>query len=176
MRTATLADAEAVARVNIESWRKAYRGKMPQTHLDALDPAERTSTWQEWLTLNAGGIFVLDDPAEGVVGYVSVGASRDPAADPATTGQVWAIYVAPGHWGRGGGRLLMATAVDRLAALGFREATLWVLDTNERARHFYEAAGWRPDGTTKPGNARGFPLPELRYRTDLPLHHCPPPA
>lgn len=33
--------------------------------------------------------------------------------------------------------------------LAFGEATLWVLHGNRRARHFYEALGWRLDGTER---------------------------
>ena len=36
----------------------------------------------------------------------------------------------------------MAGAEERLRGLGFRRAELWVLVGNERARRFYEAAGW----------------------------------
>jgi hypothetical protein len=42
--------------------------------------------------------------------------------------------------------------------------TLWVLDTNERARRFYEARGWRADGTSKSDASRGSPVVEVRYR------------
>ena len=56
----------------------------------------------------------------------------------------------------------------RLRAEGFEELTLWVLDTNIRARHFFEAAGWHPDGTSKVDASRGFPLAEVRYRFRFP--------
>jgi hypothetical protein len=42
-----------------------------------------------------------------------------------------------------------------------------VLDTNERTRRFYEAAGWRPDGETKVEPWGTFDLSEVRYRIDL---------
>jgi hypothetical protein len=41
--------------------------------------------------------------------------------------------------------------------------------SNVRARRFYEAAGWRPDGAAKIDDSRGFPLEEVRYRHDLRL-------
>jgi hypothetical protein len=41
---------------------------------------------------------------------------------------------------------------------------LWVLETNTRARRFYESGGWRADGSSKTANSRGFPLVEVRYR------------
>src|SRR5690606_41064361 len=62
-------------------------------------------------------------------------------------GEVTAIYLRQAHWGRGIGRRLFAAVVDRLREAGFEEAILWVLDTNARARRFYEAAGWEADGS-----------------------------
>ena len=43
-----------------------------------------------------------------------------------------------------GGMIIAAEAA--MAELGFGSAMLWVLEDNARARAFYEAAGWRPDG------------------------------
>jgi hypothetical protein len=44
-----------------------------------------------------------------------------------------------------------------------------VLDTNQRARRFYEAGGWHSDGTLKqePWPDAGFTLSEVRYRRPL---------
>jgi hypothetical protein len=61
------------------------------------------------------------------------------------------------------GRSLFDTAVSDIVTHRFRGAVLWVLDTNERARRFYEAAGWRPDGATKTEDRPGGKLQEVRY-------------
>jgi ribosomal protein S18 acetylase RimI-like enzyme len=37
-------------------------------------------------------------------------------------------------------------ALEHLRAQGFREATLWVLERNNRARGWYERIGWRSTG------------------------------
>jgi hypothetical protein len=47
---------------------------------------------------------------------------------------------------------------------GYREVTLWVLDTDERARRFYEAGGWRTDGTSRTDESRGSAVVAVRYR------------
>jgi RimJ/RimL family protein N-acetyltransferase len=75
--------------------------------------------------------------------------------------------VTPSVWGTGVGRELMAVAVDRLREAGFRSATLWVLRDNERARRFYERAGWSPDGAEKDDVVAGATVTEVRYRVDL---------
>jgi hypothetical protein len=61
----------------------------------------------------------------------------------------------------------MATAVAGLVRLGYANAILWVLDTNERARRFYALAGWEQDGASKTDGSRGFPITEVRYRRTL---------
>jgi hypothetical protein len=56
------------------------------------------------------------------------------------------------------------TTTDWLRATGFWCATLWALDSNDRARRFYRKAGWVPDGATKVDEREGFSLQEVRYR------------
>jgi hypothetical protein len=62
---------------------------------------------------------------------------------------------------------LLDAAIGDIVAHRFAAAILWVLDTNERARRFYEAAGWRPDGGTKREDRPGGTLNEIRYRRSL---------
>ncbi len=74
------------------------------------------------------------------------------------------IYVHPDHWDSGVGARLHDAAMQALRECGFREATLWVLDINERARLFYERRGWFNDGGIKHEERDGVPLVEWRYR------------
>ncbi len=94
------------------------------------------------------------------------GTSEDADADP-KTGEVYAIYLEPGRLGTGVGRVLFAHAVDDLRERGFNVATLWVLETNERTRRFYEIAGWKPDGTVASERVDCEMRPTLRYRVEL---------
>jgi GNAT superfamily N-acetyltransferase len=165
IRPAKVADAEAIAVVHVRTWQVAYRGQVPQDHLDRLDPAERSAAWTDGLRAAEPptATFVLED-GDAVIGFVHVSPSRDDDVDPADVGEVNAIYLLPAHWGRGGGRLLLAAGLRALRAAGFTAATLWVMDSNARARRFYEAAGWRPDGATKMHRPWGFALVQVRYR------------
>ena len=49
VRLATLADAEAIARVHVLTWQTAYRGLVPDDFLDALAIDRRTETWRNML-------------------------------------------------------------------------------------------------------------------------------
>jgi GNAT superfamily N-acetyltransferase len=97
------------------------------------------------------------------VGFVSCGPPRDDDVAPLTA-EIFALYVIPGAWRSGVGRALMATAVDHLRARGAETLTLWVLEANARARAFYEAEGWQPDGASQPLDMGGFSVIEVRYR------------
>lgn len=170
IRRAVLADAVAIGLVHVRSWQSAYRGKIPQDYLDGLDPARRAQAWRqimEEVGPSRGGVLVAVDEGGGITGFVNFGPSRDRDADPRVTGEVFAIYVAPDAWGTGAGRALMGSAVAGLARLGYADATLWVLDANERARRFYALAGWKADGAAKTDASRGFAITEVRYRRTL---------
>ncbi|MGD0560880.1 MAG: GNAT family N-acetyltransferase, partial [Streptosporangiaceae bacterium] len=149
VRPAAVADAEGVGLVHVRSWQSAYRGKIPQEHLDGLDPAGRAQVWRrimEEAEPSRGGVLVAVAAGGGIIGFASFGPSRDSDTDPRVTGEVFAIYADPDAWGTGAGRALMASAVAELARLGYASAILWVLDTNDRARRFYALAGWQEDG------------------------------
>jgi L-amino acid N-acyltransferase YncA len=166
VRRATAVDVPAIAEVHVCSWHESYVGQVPQSYLDGLAVEDRTRTWHEW-TARAEwpnpDLLVLVDDDDVVVGFASVSASHD--RDAATsTGEVAAIYTRQRVWGRGWGRALMDAAIARLRQAGYGDATLWVLDTNHRARRFYQQGGWCWDGTTKSDVIGGRNVTELRYR------------
>ena len=180
VRPATLADAAEIAVIHVRSWQAAYRGLMPQDFLDALDPAARAARWRQNLAAldwPASGVLVVsaglqaagpETASSGIAGFAGYWPTRDDDDDPAVTGEVAAIYLHPDAWGEGLGRQLMTATLANLAAAGYRDATLWVLQDNARARRFYSQAGWTADGAAKADDLDGFPLLEVRYRRLLP--------
>jgi GNAT superfamily N-acetyltransferase len=170
VRPATLADAAGIGLVHVRSWQSAYRGKVPQGHLDGLDPARRAEVWRrimEETDPSRGWVYTSVAEGGGITGFVSFGPSRDGDTDPRVTGEVFAIYADPDAWGTSAGRALMASAVAELARLGYADAILWVLDANDRARRFYALAGWEEDGMSKTDGSRGFDITEVRYHRTL---------
>ena len=106
------------------------------------------------------------ETVDGVVGFCGFAPSRDDD-DPAHTAEVLTIYLLRDAAGRGIGRELFASAVGRLAELGYERATLWVMASNDRSRRFYEAAGWSWDGTTSEHRFDCANVPIVRYVLDL---------
>ena len=154
--------------MHVETWQVAYAHAFPPAGLASLSVAERARRWTGMLAAPAPRSAVLVAERGGrLIGFASVGPSRDPGADDAV-GELYAVYVLPAEWGRGSGRRLLAEAADAMREAGFREATLWVLDDNPRARRAYEAAGWATDGAEKEDTVLGdVPVTEVRYRKTL---------
>jgi RimJ/RimL family protein N-acetyltransferase len=169
-----LEDAPSIATVYVRSWQGAYPGLIPQPYLDALTPEDRVAMWEAELAAwpQTGTIVLLGPSApegeEGpITGFVSFSPTRDDDADPATVGELRTIYLDPTVFGTGGSDLLMTAALVALRGAAFASATLWALETNARARRFYERRGWRPDGATKLHDWGAFVATDVRYRIDL---------
>ena len=99
-------------------------------------------------------------------GFAAFGPSRDGDAPPGT-GEIPAIYLAPEVVGGGVGRELFEETVATLRRTGYARATLWVLEANDRARLFYERAGWVRDGATSSHDFDCANEPMVRYGVDL---------
>ncbi|HEX6838029.1 MAG TPA: GNAT family N-acetyltransferase [Polyangia bacterium] len=166
IRRATVDDAVAIAGVHVRAWRWAYRGIIPDDVLAAMSLPEREEKWREHFGRDDGAeTFVAEEGAR-VLGFCTIGAARDEGLDGGV-GEVQAIYLDEDAAGRGVGRALLAVAIARLRERGYVRAILWVLEHNPRARRFYEAAGWRPDGAARTTQRPTYERSELRYAIDL---------
>jgi RimJ/RimL family protein N-acetyltransferase len=165
-------DAPAVARVHVASWRQAYRSLLPQEYLDSLSVEARTTTWAKAFSqLPDQTSTTLVGELDGqIVGFACVGPNRDDDPEMASA-ELWGLYLDPAHWGAGHGHTLHTSALDVARASGATAATLWVLTTNQRGRHFYERHGWVSDGTEKTVWRGDVRLDEIRYRISLGQEH-----
>ena len=167
IRRAEVHDALQIAQVHVGTWQFAYRGQMPDAFLNSLSVENRAKFWQETLSIpNSVPVVWVAEENDKVVGFCSMGMSRDDDRKP-ETGEIYAIYVDSNSMGKGVGSKLMDKGVETLRQNGFEEATLWVLDTNEKTRRFYESKGWKEDGAIKTELQDGFELKEVRYRIML---------
>ena len=158
-KTARRDDLFAVSRVYEESWRRAYRGLLPQEYLDSL-PA---GNWVPYLKQAGRESLILLD-GDSVIGAAGCCASRVP--ELAGWGEIASIYLLPEYWGKGWGKLLFSAAVEQLEAMGCRKLFLWVLEGNQRARAFYERMGFRPSGIDRDDELGGRPVREIQYRLE----------
>jgi ribosomal protein S18 acetylase RimI-like enzyme len=133
------ADAEALARVHVQSWRETYRGLLPDAYLARMSEVAHARRWR-WslsypgendVTLAAAG------PNE-LVAYASGGPSR---SGRTPEGEIHTLYVLRAAQGEGVGRALVQGAARALAANGFSALMISVLRDNRPARAFYEQLG-----------------------------------
>ena len=159
-RLALGADADALARVQVDTWRVAYRGMLPDDYLDSLQVEPRIGRWRRFLR-DGATVHVADEAGE-VVGFCSVGSSGDEG-----WGEVFAIYVHPSRWDEGHGGELLEAGEGSLRDHGFSRALLWVLESNARAREFYERRGWSLGKPFRVEEIGGVQVGEVRYQTEL---------
>lgn len=167
IRPATSRDAKAVADIHVATWQAAYEGLMPDDYLQKITVDKRLAYWREAIEFSEPQLLVATE-GEQIVGFVGFDRSRDPGTK-SSTGEIWAMYVTPAHWGKGAGLALWDGAREGLKEEGCTQVTLWVLLRNERALRFYEhGAGFKremPSLKTVPfGSAR---LEEIRLKRSV---------
>lgn len=151
---------EGVQRVAQTTWRATYRGTILDADIERfLERNYSIAALEQILERPLISLHVALDGEE-LVGYATAGVNRYGEAE------LFAIYVLPDYQGRGVGRLLWQAARAFLAATGRDDFILWVLDSNETARRFYERQGARFAGE------RDFPMGtaairEVLYRTPI---------
>ena len=142
-------DADEVAALQSRLWRATYTGLVPEGVLRLRDDSANVRVWRERARTHAlrgwsdegARTLVAHDGDGRPIGWASTGPPRDD--DPPTPTELWSLYVAEGHHGRGVAGHLLAAVLPSSA-----RAHLWVLRGNDRAIAFYRREGFVPDGTT----------------------------
>jgi len=164
VRAAAPADAPAIGRIHVESWRETYRGLLSENLLNSVSAVVRAAMWRGALEHERPILlFVAQAPSGKLVGFAGGGSSRTPSLSH--DAEVYAMYVLRAAQKRGCGRRLMAALADGLHARGFKSLCLWVLEENANARRFYERLG----GTVVGGKTEvdgGYEFKEVAYGWD----------
>ena len=158
IRHPTADDVPALAAVHVQSWRDAYDGLLPDDLIASVTVERRTVMWERITESHATNAWLAAVDGQ-VVGLASIG----PAREPEGWGQLQNIYVLGSAWGKGVGTALWDAAQQGLTDRGYAGRQLYVLDTNARARGFYERQGWVHDGTVLMDDSFGEPIREVRY-------------
>jgi GNAT superfamily N-acetyltransferase len=163
LRPASLRDAKTIAEIHASAAQAAYKGLVPDEHLNAMALDKRQAYWREAIEFSEPQVHVAMD-GDKMVGFVGFDRSRDKGSRP-TTGEIWAIYAAPDHWGRGVGLALWDAARDGLQEEGCTQVTVWLPLRNERALRFHELAGFKVEmSTAKTSVIGGIKLEEIRLK------------
>jgi ribosomal protein S18 acetylase RimI-like enzyme len=154
-------DAATLQGLHRLTWKatyRAYAGELWYTHQLA---AHALRDWEEIVRAqiaHGGGVLIAKRDGA-IVGFCQYGLGDED--DSAQTGHIHRLYVLPAQQRSGVGRSLLSASVEQLRQTGVHAATLWVLESDRRARTFYERMGWKPDG------ARTADPTDLRYRLSL---------
>jgi ribosomal protein S18 acetylase RimI-like enzyme len=139
LRRAEACDADRIAQLHADSWRRTYRGMMRDEFLDGDVLTDRRQAWRNLMaTLSAGKLVLLAEDGANLAGFICVTGDED---------VLWGSYVdnlhvAASHTRRGVGKALMGHAASWLRDSYSRSSIyLWVMRGNDRARRFYEALG-----------------------------------
>jgi GNAT superfamily N-acetyltransferase len=173
VRPARPGDAPEIARVQLVTWRTAYRSVLPAAVLDDWDAEASADRWASAIaappTPGHGLLVALERDA--LVGFAAYGPAELTAGevpDPAgPTTEVSTLLVEP-RWGRRGhGSRLLAATADLAENSGAARLQVWLLETDRVSASFYESAGWAPDGWARTLDTGTGPLREIRWHALL---------
>ena len=173
VRPASLADVPEIARVQLVTWRTAYRAVLPPALLDDWDGEAVEAAWRAAVatppTPGHGVVVALDGAT--VAGFAAYGPAeldRDEKPFPdGPTAELLALLVEP-RWGRRGhGSRLLAAVVDLTRVTGTVRLQTWLPDADEVTARFLEAAGWAPDGWARTLDTGAGQLRQHRWHTVL---------
>jgi GNAT superfamily N-acetyltransferase len=175
VRPARLADAAAVASVQVRAWRHGYRDLLPAEILAEVTGPDAVETWRErWAEAATAPPsprhrLLVAVASDLVVGFAAHGPAEDPDLDPAGTAELITLLVDPPHTRAGHGSRLLAATADLLREDGFATLVTWVFEDDEVTRTFLGSAGWAPDGTARTLDM-GEQVRQIRLHTDISVH------
>ena len=160
-REATAEDADAIAQLHADSWRRSYRGAFRDAFLDGPVVGERRTVWAERLTRPEAATYtVVAEQDDVVVGFAHTVFDDDPTWGALVDN----LHVVHGLKRRGVGRHLMAASARAVAGRAHRTGLyLWVLQQNTAAQAFYDAIGGRRVGEGVSEPPGGGTAPTFRY-------------
>ena len=145
LRSATIADAEAIAALHADVWRETYRDLAPQAAIDALKEAHRLRQWRASLSReDEACVTAVAEIGGAIVGFTQLASPQEPAFGDRR--EVKYLYVARSQARQGIGRqMLRHLAVIALQSEA-QSMGLGVVVGNEPAIGFYQAMGARLAG------------------------------
>lgn len=179
VRPARPEDAAEIARIQLSTWRTAYRRMFPAHILANLDEAYLARGWDEAIEAPPSPrhrVLVAVEQGESssqVVGFAAGGPADEQALAPeepplpAGYAAVTDLLVEP-RWGRRGhGSRLLSAAVDLWREDGFTHAVAWAYEQDQAMRKFLTSAGWEPDGAARALDVDDMLVPQVRLHVAL---------
>ena len=142
LRHANATDVAAIGRIQVTTWRDAYRGLIPGDILANMRSEKIETFVTEILSGLHEGTFVLVCEAEmRPAGFCIGGPERSEREGQCPFGEIYSMYVLPAYQRLGLGKALMGHAAEILRSNGKTGLSLWVLQGNAGALRFYQSMG-----------------------------------
>lgn len=156
-----LGDEEALAYIQTESWKAAFKDILqPDILARYTNPEKATAMYKRLLEQNIGNGYLLKVGEEPhCIAWWD--ATRE--QDMPGYAELICIHSLQGRWRNGYGSKMMETVLRDIANAGYAKVMLWVFEENVRARQFYEACGFVTNGKKKPA----FESTEICYEKGL---------
>ena len=132
-------DTAEIARIQVDTWRTAHRGIVPDAFLDHLgdDLPRRVERLGERASAGDPAVLLVAELTRGILGFAAGGPDRLDR----TLWEIYALYVAARAQRLGAGRrLVQASAEAFVHQAPARPLRIWTLSENP-ARAFYERLG-----------------------------------
>src|SRR5689334_25049772 len=181
VRPAVPDDSVEIARIQLVTWRHAYRRILPRPALENLDEAWMASRWRaaiEEPPTPRHRVLVAIEQAEQayLVGFAATGEVDDAALAPdedhssmlrPDLASVTDLLVEP-RWGRRGhGSRLLAASVDLWREDGFTTAVAWTFVDDRVTSAFLESTGWAKDGASRALDVDDLLVPQVRWHVEV---------
>ena len=142
LRHASTTDVAAIGRIQVTTWRDAYRGLIPGDILANMRSEKIETFVTEILSGLHEGTFVLVCETEmRPAGFCIGGPERSEREGQCPFGEIYSMYVLPAYQRLGLGKALMRHAAEVLGSNGMTGLSLWVLQGNISALRFYQSMG-----------------------------------
>ncbi len=168
VRPARPGDAGEIARVQLATWRIAYRRLLPRHILEEINESFLQERWLEAITApptERHRVLVAIEQAaqEYLVGFLA----SEPMEEDHEVAAITELLVEP-RWGRRGhGSRLLAACVDLWREEGFDTAGAWAFEQDVAMQKFLTSAGWAPDGATRALDVDDLLVPQLHLHVAL---------
>ena len=148
IRTATIDDAEKVAKIKIEGWQTAYRGIIDDNFLDNMDINEEIEKRKN--NIENGVDVIVAELNNEIVGFCLYrNYIKDPESYPNANCELSSLYVKSSLKRKGIGTKLMQHVIHKLQNQGKTQMILGCLKANYPSRAFYEKMGGKVLKTEK---------------------------
>lgn len=145
-RTATVDDAEALARLGTDTFTDTFGHLYQPNDLEIFLQNHSSANWAKELADSAFAVRVAEVDGT-MVGYAKLGPPHLPFEPRGEAAELRQLYVLEEMKGQGVAHTLIEWVIERARERRADHLYLSVFTENLRARRFYEKLGFEPEGT-----------------------------